>query len=112
MAAWLACCHRDPPVAPGPPIPAPAAVSLGTMTAECDALLAALGKLKECPNLEEEDREDVDGLIERAQQDFAAGKKADPEPNAQHAIAAACHRAVASVNAANERCLAGPRPIQ
>jgi hypothetical protein len=109
--AWLTCCHREPPVAPGPPIPAPREVTLGTMDAECDGLLAALASYQECPNLEDDDREDLDDWIERMQQDFAAGKKAAPEPNAQGAIAAACHKAVASVKAANERCLAGPRPV-
>ena len=56
------------------------------------------------------DRWDIDAWAERAQQDFATGKKANPEPNAQRAIAAACHKAIASVTAANERCHAGPKP--
>jgi hypothetical protein len=112
LATALTGCRREPPVPPGPPIPAEPEVSLGTMDAECEGLLAALGAYKECPNLEEEDREDIDAWIERTQLDFAAGKKANPEPNAQHAIAAACHRAIASVKAAHERCRAGPRPMQ
>ena len=58
----------------------------------------------------DEDRADIDAWTERAQQDFAAGKKANPEPNAQHAIAAACHKAVASVAAASERCHNGKKP--
>jgi len=82
------------------------------MDTECDGLLAALASYKQCPNLDEADRRDIDGWTERVQQDFAAGKKAKPEPNAQHAIAAACHKAVASVTAANERCHAGPKPIE
>ena len=102
--AWLGCHGEPPPVAPGEPIPAAPEVALGTMQAECDALLAALSAFKQCPNLEDEDRADIDAWTERAQQDFAAGKKANPEPNAQHAIAAACHKAVASVAAASERC--------
>jgi hypothetical protein len=106
---WLGC-REPPPVAPGEPIPAPPEVSLGTMQAECDALLGALGAYKQCPNLEEEDRADLDAWIERTQQDFAAGKKANPEPNAQRAIAAACRKAVASVTAANERCHNGKKP--
>jgi len=57
------------------------------------------------------DRDDIDAWIDRTQQDLAAGKKANPEPNAQRAIAAACHKAIASVTAATERCQAGPRPI-
>jgi hypothetical protein len=114
FAAWLACaaaCHRDPPpVAPGEPIPPAAEVTLGTMDAECEGLIAALATYKRCPNLDDDDRWDLDAWAERAQQDFAAGKKAHPEPNAQHAIAAACHKAIASVTAATERCNAGPKP--
>jgi hypothetical protein len=107
----LWACHREPPpVAPGEPIAAPPEVSLGTMDAECDGLLAALASYKLCPNLEDDDKGDIDAWIERTQQDFAAGKKASPEPNAQRAIAAACHKATGSVMAANERCHAGHRP--
>jgi hypothetical protein len=114
--AWLATClaagcHRDPPpVAPGEPVPPPPEVTLGTMDAECDGLIAALTTYKACPNLDDDDRWDIDAWSERAQQDFAAGKKSSPEPNAQRAIAAACHKAAASVTAANERCHAGPKP--
>ena len=112
--AALCCtvaCHRDPPpVAPGEPIAAAPEVSLGTMDAECDGLLAALASYKQCANLEDEDKWDIDAWTERMQQDFAAGKKASPEPNAQRAIAAACRKAAASVAAANERCHAGRRP--
>ena len=115
IAMYLACgsgCHRDPPpVAPGEPIAAPREVTLDTMDAECDGLIAALATYKECPNLDDDDRQDIDAWTERAQQDFAAGKKAKPEANAQHAIAAACHKATASVMAANERCHAGPKPV-
>jgi hypothetical protein len=112
LAGWLMCaCHRDPPpVAPGEPIPAAPEVTLDTMDAECNGLIAALATYKQCPNLDDDDRWDIDAWSERAQQDFAAGKKAKPEPNAQHAIAAACHKAIASVMAANERCHAGPKP--
>jgi len=112
VALWLGC-HRDqPPVPPGQPIGAPAEVTLGTMDVECEGLLSALGLYKQCPNLDDEDRAEIDAWSERAQQDFAAGKKANPEPNAQHAIAAACRKAVTSVTAANERCHAGPNPPQ
>ena len=109
---WCAvACHSDPPpVAPGAPIAAAPEVSLGTMDAECDGLLAALASYKKCPNLEDDDKWDIDAWTERMQQDFAAGKKANPEPNAQRAIAAACHKAMTSVTAANERCHAGRRP--
>jgi hypothetical protein len=113
LAAWLASgCHHDPPpVAPGEPIPAPAEISLGTMDAECDGLITALATYKQCPNLADDDRWDIDAWSERAQEDFTAGKKAKPEPNAQRAIAAACHKAIVSVTAATERCNAGPKPI-
>jgi len=111
VAAALAACHGEPPpVAPGEPIGPPAEVTLGTMDVECEALLTALGLYKQCPNLDDDDRADIDAWRERAAQDFAAGKKSNPEPNAQHAIAAACRKAVASVTAAGERCKAGPAP--
>ena len=113
-ALWVAgACHGEPPpVAPGEPIAAPTEVELGSMDAECEALLAALGRWKQCPNLDDDDRADIDAWGERARQDFAAGKKANPEPDAQRAIAGACHKAIASVTAANERCHAGPRPVE
>jgi hypothetical protein len=108
----LGCYGNQPPAPPGQPIAAPAEVTLGTMDVECEALLSALGLYKQCPNLDDEDRAEIDAWHERAQQDFAAGKKANPEANAQHAIAAACRKAVASVSAANQRCHAGPKPVQ
>ncbi len=82
------------------------------MDAECDGLIAAFATYKACPNLDDDDRWDIDAWSERAQEDFAAGKKAKPEPDAQRAIAAACRKAVASVMAANERCHAGPKPLR
>jgi hypothetical protein len=116
LAAWLVGgCQRQaepPPVAPGKPIPAAPEIALGTMDAECDRLIATFATYKQCPNLDDDDRWNIDAWSERAQQDLAAGKKAKPEPNAQRAIAAACHKAVVSVMAANERCHAGPKPLQ
>jgi hypothetical protein len=107
----LSCGGREPPpVAPGEPIPAAPEVVLGTSDAECVGLLAALATFKECPNLDDDDKADIDAWVRRAQQDFAAGKKSRPDADAQHAIAAACHKATASVAAATERCQAGPRP--
>ena len=103
-------CRSQPPVAPGEPIGPPAEVTLGTMDVECEALITALGLFKDCPNLDDDDRSDITAWIERAQQDFAAGKKSNPDHNAQNAIAAACRKAVASVSAANQRCHAGPKP--
>jgi hypothetical protein len=85
-------------------------VSLRGMVEECDAMIGALTTFKRCPNLDEVDRADLDDWIERAAKDFAAGRKAKPEPNAQAAIAMACLRATHSVEAATERCLAGPKP--
>lgn len=113
FTTWLgfAACHADPPpVPPGEPIPAAAEVELGTMDAECGGLVSALARYKQCANLDDDDRWSIEAWSDRAQEDFAAGKKANPEPNAQRAIAAACHKAVASVTAANERCHNGPHP--
>ena len=108
----VACSLRDPPstVAPAAPLPADPPLVLETMQIECDAMLAALAAYKTCEHLEEPDLRAIDGWIETANRNFAASRKANPEPNAQRAIAGACHRATASVRAANERCLAGPRP--
>ena len=80
------------------------------MQIECDAMVAALATYKTCVNHEDEDRENIEGWIETANRNFAASKKANPEPNAQKAIAAACRKATTSVKAADERCQAGPRP--
>ena len=113
LVAWAlaACVRKDPPpAAPAPPLPADPEVKLESMQVECDAMVGALAVFKACPNHEDEDREVVDAWIERANRDFAASRKANPEPNAQRAIAAACRKATDSVKAATERCLAGPRP--
>ena len=109
----VGACHRDPkPVAPGEPISAPPELALGTMDAECEGLLAALASYKTCPNLDDDDKWEIEAWTDRMTENYASGKKANPEPNAQHAIAAACHKAVASVNAAHERCTNGRRPQQ
>lgn len=109
--ALAACARRDPPpAAPAPPLPAASEVALEPMDVECDAMLGALATFEACPNHDEDDRHLVASWIERATADFAAGRKATPEPNAQKAIAAACHKAADSVRAATERCLAGPKP--
>jgi len=106
-----ACGPKQPPAPPhGPVIPADPVVDLREMDVECDALITALVQYKTCTNLDEGDQEDLDGWIERAHKDFAAGRKARPEPNGQRAIALACLRATKSVAAASERCSAGPRP--
>lgn len=80
------------------------------MTVECDAMLAALQTFHACPNLDEDDQHDVEAWIERAQKDFAAGRKVELEPPAQAAIARNCRRATNSVEAATERCRAGKKP--
>jgi hypothetical protein len=85
-------------------------MKLRGMVEECDAMTTAIQSFQTCKNLEKDDRRDLDAWLDRAQKDFAAGRKANPEPNAQQAIALACHRATMSVQAANERCIAGPRP--
>ena len=110
FGSTAACSKPQPPVQPGPPIGADPPPSLRGMVEECDALTSALASFKACPNLEQSDRDDLDNWIERAGKDFTAGRKAKPEENAQKAIALACFRATKSVQAATERCLAGPRP--
>jgi hypothetical protein len=105
------CSLREPvsPIQPAAPLPADPPVTLGTMKAECDALLAALDTYKSCPNHDKDDAEDVEGWIKVATRNITAGTKVDPEPNAQKAIAGACHRATRSIKAANERCLVTPK---
>jgi len=113
VALLSGCRHKDaPPVKPAPPLAADPEVDLQTMQIECDGMLSALATFRACPNNEDDDREVIDAWIERAQRDFASSRKANPEPNAQKAIAAACHKATNSVKAATERCAAGPRPKQ
>ena len=87
-------------------------VKLESMQIECDQMIAALASYKGCVHLEDEDVEDLEGWIETANRNFAASKKAAPEPNAQNAIAGACRKATVSVHAAHERCKVGPRPKQ
>ena len=112
LLAVCACARKDPPspVTPAAPLPADPEVALESMQLECDAMVAALAIYKECTHHEDEDRENIQAWIEIANRNFAASRKANPEPNAQKAIAGACRKATDSVKAANERCLAGPRP--
>lgn len=106
------CKHvtSDPPVKPGPPIPAEPETDLENVDTECAGLLAALDTYGKCPNLEDEDREWVRAVMDSAEQSFAAGKKANPDEPAQKAMAMACHRAALSMQFATERCQAGKRP--
>lgn len=111
LVLFAACSLRDPPAAKrAEPLPADPPIQLASMDVECSAVLAALADYKTCVNLEDEDRELIDAWVETANRNFAAGRKAKPEVNAQTAIAGACRKATLSVKAANERCLAGPRP--
>lgn len=105
-----ACSRPQPPVQPGPQIVADPPAELSGFVEECDALSAALGAWQDCPNLEAEDHQDLKNWVERAQKDFAAGRKANPEANTQGVLAQNCYRARISVEAATQRCFAGPRP--
>lgn len=74
-------------------------------------MIGALTTFRACKNLEDEDRQDLDAWIERANQDLAAGRKATKvNANDLRAMALACHRATSTVEAATQRCLAGPKP--
>jgi hypothetical protein len=106
----LGCGRSQPPVAPGPPIGADPPVELASMTEECDAMIAALTGFRACPNLDEDDQQDLDAWIDRANKDITAGRKVMLEANAQRAIAMSCRRATNSVLAAAERCRAGKAP--
>ena len=106
------CKHvtSDPPVKPGPPIPAEPETDLENMDTECAGLISALDTYGKCPNLEDDDREWAREVIESAEESFAAGKKSHPDEPAQKAIAMACHRAAISMQFATARCQAGKRP--
>jgi hypothetical protein len=112
LLVLLGCARKDPPasIKPAAPLPADPPVALESMEKECDAMVAALEAYRTCEHHEDEDREHIDAWIETANRGFAASRKANPEPNAQKAIAGACRKATDSVKAAHQRCLAGPRP--
>ena len=107
---FVMACREPPPKAPGPPIVADPVIALRPMKEECDALVAALQTWSACPNLNEREREEVEGWIERANEDFTAGRKVELDADSQRAIATACHRATRSIGAATERCAAGKTP--
>ena len=75
-------------------------------------LVEALLVWKQCPNLDEEERDYIEAWVERANMDFAAADKAKPDDKAQHQMAHNCRRATDSVKAATERCGNGKRPIE
>jgi len=110
----VAGCTRHPDIPtlpPAPPLPAAPDIELGTMQAECDAMIAALETKLVCPNAEEDERAGDRATIERWRDvDFPALVKSKPDEPSQRAIALACHRATASVAAAAERCKNGKRP--
>jgi hypothetical protein len=107
----VGCSLRDPPARSGAhPLPADPPLQLETDEIECGALLAALERYQTCVHHTERDVQAIDGWLESARRSFAAARKTEPEPNARQAMAGACRRATLSVNAAHERCLAGPRP--
>jgi hypothetical protein len=119
MLAWsgfllamssIVACREPPPKAPGPPIVADPPIELRAMNEECDAMVAALQTWAACPNLNDRERESVEAWIERANEDFAAGRKIELDADSQRAIAAACHRATRTIGAATERCSAGKTP--
>lgn len=110
LVLMFGCHHAEMPVAPGDPIPPEPAVAIDTMDKECDALIAAIERYGACPNAEDEDREWTQALVKAARESFEAGKKGNPDAQAQHVIAHACHRAAESMTHATERCNAGKRP--
>lgn len=110
LTVLAACHHGDPPVAPGPPLPADPDIQLASMDEECGRLQKAIDAWGECPNLEDEDHTWLHDISDYAQRSFAAGKKGNPDADSQRAIALACHRAAVSIGYATQRCYAGPKP--
>ena len=105
-----ACAATPPTVAPGPPIPVEPEIVVDTMAIECGALVTSLETWKGCKNLDDDDRDLIEAWVERANLDFAAATKAQPDDRAQHAIAHNCRRATDSIKAATERCGNGKKP--
>lgn len=110
LTVIAACHHADPPVRPGPPLPAEPDVRLGSVDDECGGLEKAIAAWQTCPNLDDDDREWLHAIGDYAEQSFAAGKKGNPDEESQKAIALGCHRAAVSIVHATERCNAGPKP--
>jgi len=110
IATLVGCHHEVPPVPPGEPIPAEPDLVVGTMEAECDALVAAITAYGTCPNADEDIRVWSKRVAEIAQQAFDAGKKGEPKPEDQKVIALACHKATVSMQNATTRCKNGPLP--
>jgi hypothetical protein len=110
LIAISACHHADPPIAPGPPLPAEPDIQVGSMDDECTALEKAIDTWAHCPNLDDDDRNWAREITDYAEQSFAAGRKGKPDADSQRAIALACRRAAVSIGHATERCNAGPKP--
>ena len=106
----FACHHADPPVAPGPPLPAEPDISVTTMDDECHGLIAALETYQKCPNADNDDRAWARAWIEAAKESIDAGDKAHADAEAQRTMAINCKRAATSVRFADVRCHAGPKP--
>jgi hypothetical protein len=109
----LACAKhpKEPVLPPAAPLPATPELELGTMEAECNAMIAAQQALEDCPNREEDERAGDRATIERWRDvDYPALVKGKPDEPSQRAIALACRRAAGSLAAATERCHNGRRP--
>jgi hypothetical protein len=106
----FACQHPQAPVKPGEPIPAEPDATVDTADKECDGLVAAVTAYGDCPNATDDERAWAKQVVEVAQQSFDAGKKGNPDAEAQKVIAHACHRAAESVKNATLRCQAGKAP--
>ena len=110
LIAIAGCHHADPPVAPGPPLPAEPDVVVTTMDEECKELELAIATWAQCPNLDDDDRSWAHDISAYAEESFEAGRKGHPDADSQRAIAIACHRAAVSIGFATQRCNAGPKP--
>jgi hypothetical protein len=110
LIAIAGCHHADPPVAPGPPLPAEPDVVVTSMDEECKGLELAITTWSQCPNLDDDERAWAHDITAYAEESFAAGKKGNPDADSQRAIAIACHRAAVSIGFATQRCNAGPKP--
>lgn len=110
LIAVAGCHHAEPPVAPGPPLPAEPDMVVGSMDDECNGLEKAIATWSQCPNLDDDDRDWAREITHYAEESFAAGRKGNPDPDSQRTIAIGCKRAAISIGYATQRCNAGPKP--
>jgi hypothetical protein len=113
LAIALACAKhpKEPVLPPAAPLPAAPDIELGAMEAECEKMIGAQQALADCPNREDDERLGDRATIERWRDvDYPALLKGKPDEPSRRAIALACHRATASLEAATERCHNGKRP--